>query len=124
MRRPLLDRLNKWQNQRYNLQRLRINNEYKLRQEKIQNRKELAESATDNILPYMMPSMYMETDNENEPFGWAKGTVRGIITLWVSMTVCILAVFRLIPTEYFLTIAAAIIMSYFFSRMAMPFRPF
>jgi len=58
-------------------------------------------------------------DEPDEPFGWKRGTVRGIITLWVTLTTCVLAVFKLIPLDWWLWIAGIVISSYFVSRINM-----
>lgn len=63
-------------------------------------------------------------DEPDEPFGWKRGTVRGIITLWVTLTTCLLALFRLIPLDWWLWIAGIVITSYFVSRISMNTRGF
>jgi hypothetical protein len=62
---------------------------------------------------------------DSEPFGWACGTVRGMITIWVVLSFCILSMYNfmlgmgLIPINWYLGIVALIIGSYFYSRFKM-----
>jgi len=69
------------------------------------------------------------TDEPNEPFGWKKGTVRAMITIWVILTTCILAMgIMFLPSipvlfksqfySWWLIIAGIVISSYFVSRMS------
>jgi len=52
----------------------------------------------------------------NEPFGWPKGTVRGILTLWICLSTCLGFLLDRIPVEFFLMISSAVILSYFVNR--------
>ena len=77
---------------------------------------------------------------KDEPFGWPKGTVRGILTLWVSasfMLVTMLMIFLLdLPIsiifemwKIFAGVFGVIVASYFWTRIKMgkgnnPFSPF
>jgi len=69
------------------------------------------------------------SDEPNEPFGWKKGTVRAMITIWVILTTCILAMgIMFLPSipvllksqfySWWLIIAGIVISSYFISRMS------
>jgi len=59
---------------------------------------------------------------QNEPFGWPPGTVRGIITICVTLTFLILVMHdflggvNIIPMDWFLGIVGAVILSYFYTR--------
>jgi len=59
---------------------------------------------------------------DDEPFGWSRGTVRGIITIWIVLMFCIISMWSFIsgamfiPIEWFLGIVAMVIGSYFYSR--------
>lgn len=62
-----------------------------------------------------------------EPFNWPKGTVRGILTLWIVLIFCIIALWNfisgagMIPIRWFLGLVGAVIMSYFYSRYKMKY---
>jgi len=69
------------------------------------------------------------SDDPNEPFGWHKGTVRAMITIWVILTTCILAMgIMFLPSipiilktqfySWWLIIAGIVISSYFVTRMS------
>ena len=52
-----------------------------------------------------------------EPFGWNRGTVRGMIAIVTSMTLCLLAIIGRLNNFYFLLLAGLILLSYFYSRL-------
>jgi hypothetical protein len=52
----------------------------------------------------------------NEPMGYPRGTIRSIITLWVTLTFCLMCLFGRIPIELALPIFSAIMLSYFVGR--------
>ena len=78
-----------------------------------------------HFCPYIQQALQMEMEFQqpNEPFGWNKGTVRGIITLWVSITACIGFIFGKIPEILFGSIIMMVVSSYFVSRVAFNSRP-
>ena len=49
----------------------------------------------------------------NEPVGWHRGTIRGMVMLWVSFTFCLLTIIGRIPVELAIPIFTMIIGSYF-----------
>ena len=67
-------------------------------------------------------SMFYGVSKDDEPFGWPRGTVRGIITIWIVLAFCIYMIFDVglglnnIPVEWLLGIVGAVIMSYFYTR--------
>lgn len=77
-----------------------------------------------NNQQFMCPYMYGRfaevefSDDPNEPFGWKKGTVRGMIAIFVSFSACLGFVLGYIPPEFFLYIIMIVITSYFVSRAA------
>lgn len=66
--------------------------------------------------PNISASNILYKDHSNEPFGWAKGTVRGILTLWFALVFCLKVLLNQVPDHIFFAISTAIIMSYFVTR--------
>ena len=66
------------------------------------------------ICPYQQP-----TEEGNEPFGWKKGTVRAMLTIWSTLAFWILVILGMIPAEVAYPIIGMIIGSYFMMRMRM-----
>ena len=96
--------------------------EQRIAEKRIEAKKELIEKFP---LIASYPRIFSGTSKDDEPFGWAPGTVRGIITIWVVMTFCIITMWcfmtgaEFIPKEWYLGIVGAIIMSYFYTRYKM-----
>ncbi len=122
MRRPILNaieerrkRIRKKKKYLYNLMKDRQMNKYQNRNEALKIIKEIA---------YDENKLEIEVSgaNQNEPFGWPPGTVRGIITICVTLTFLIILMWDfirgvgLIPINWFLGIVGAVILSYFYSR--------
>jgi len=68
---------------------------------------------------------FVGTFNNNEPFGWKPGTVRGMITIFMVLTFNILVMWSImtganfIPIDWYMYIMGIVILSYFVSRAAM-----
>ena len=69
-----------------------------------------------NATPNITASASEYKSYDNEPFGWRKGTIRGMLTLWITLVFCIRVIQDRVPDNIFYAIATAIIMSYFVSR--------
>jgi len=88
-----------------------------------------------NVCPFLggnkgMIELTKDPDNVEEPFGWPKGTVRGILTLWIStgfILITMLMIFLLnLPLsmifdmwKIFAGVFGLIVASYFYSRIKM-----
>ena len=65
------------------------------------------------------PYFFNSRNVNDEPFGWSRGTVRGMITLWTTLGFLIGFVLGYIPILIAAPIFTAIIMSYFVGRTRM-----
>ena len=71
-------------------------------------------------MPYYGGCPYFNSGSEqDEPFGWKKGTVRATITLWAVLAFLIGFILGYIPILIAAPIFTAIIMSYFVMRPRM-----
>jgi len=98
-----------------------LEKEYQFKKDKLEARKEVV-----NKIVHKPSTMSFEgISNDTEPFSWPRGTVRGIITIWVVLSFCIIVMYsfmtrqNMIPVEWYLGIVAMIISSYFYTRMKM-----
>jgi len=100
-----------------------LEKEYEFRKEKLEARQEQVSKL--EPCKTINPISFEGISSDTEPFGWPPGTVRGIITFWVVMTFCLVCLWNfmmnldLIPMEWFLSIVAIVIGSYFYSRFKM-----
>jgi len=99
-----------------------LDKEYELRKHKIAVKKELIDKIP---CSQRSPNFFEGISNDQEPFGWPPGTVRGMITVFVCITFCIVMMWsfitgvHLIPIEWFLGIVTLVIGSYFYTRIRM-----
>ena len=122
MRRPILyslearrKRLEQDRKYLYNL----IKNKQILRQDRKKEALHIINEIVDDNYDMQLE---LEGANTNEPFGWPPGTVRGIITICITLVFLIILMYDFIkgvhwiPIDWFLGIVGAVILSYFYSR--------
>ncbi len=96
-----------------------------LNQKRIDLVREMSKDVCSFTHKFNLPYEFIGISADNEPFGWPRGTVRGIITIWTVLTLCIITMWsimtgaNIIPIEWFLGIMGMIIMSYFYTRFKM-----
>ena len=122
----LLEYLDRKKERRKQILQEERDRQLEIRKEKIESRKEvMKEAAKVAPMAILARKSFDVVSKEDEPFGWPKGTVRGVITIWIVLTFCIIMMWDIftgagkIPTQWYLAIIGAVIMSYFYSRYKM-----